>query len=78
MTTVKTKPNVLPWIISIILLLALLFCLWQLEQQHDAKEAACSIEQAQLLKQKKAFEDQLAYVQSLLRLTPCDAKAKVR
>ena len=76
-TKTETKSSIFPWLISILLLLAIVFCFWQLKHQYDAKKKSCSIEQIALENRKKELSEQLAYLQNLLKLSPCEAQLKI-
>lgn len=68
----------LPWILSLLLFLAILGCAWYLNEQHQKKEASCEAEKAKLLAEKLSLENRINFWQAVLKEDPCVAKAKLK
>ena len=63
-------------ILTILLLSAIIFCLWKLYNQHQIQENSYMTTKYKLLNEKKLMDEQIQYLESLLILEPCEAKTK--
>ena len=63
-----------PFWVSLLLLVILLLCCWQLYQQYQAQEAQCIAIKENLEQQKRDLNLRIKHLEDLLNLEPCAAK----
>lgn len=76
MSSQTKKGTRLPLVLSILLFLSICFCVWQLMEREALEQGRYREQQAAKQTQIADLEARIAFLRSLLTLTPCEAKAQ--